>query len=73
MASTTRNIFTLGEYTDDTLAGEGVPLPSVWAGDTRFVDGRAKLPSNMYFTGIPSPAAAGLSLLPVFIFLEFVL
>jgi len=51
MASTTRNIFTLGEYNDDTLAGEGVPLPSVWAGDTRFVDGRAKLPSNMYFTG----------------------
>ena len=51
MASTTRNIFTLGEYNDETLAGEGVPLPSVWAGDTRFVDGRAKLPSNMYFTG----------------------
>ena len=51
MASTTRNIFTLGEYSDDTIAGEGVPLPSVWAGDTRFVDGRAKLPSNMYFTG----------------------
>ena len=50
MASTTRNIFTLGEYNDETLAGEGVPLPSVWAGDTRFVDGRAKLPSNMYFT-----------------------
>jgi hypothetical protein len=39
MASTTRNIFTLGEYNDDTLAGEGVPMPSVWYGDTRFIDG----------------------------------
>ena len=27
--------------------------------------------SNIYFTGIPSPAAAGLSLLPLFIFFEF--
>jgi len=27
--------------------------------------------SNMYFVGVPSPAAAGLSLLPLFIFFEF--
>ena len=27
--------------------------------------------SNTYFVGIPSPAAAGLSLLPIFIFIEF--
>ncbi len=27
--------------------------------------------SNIYFTGVPSPAAAGLSLLPIFIVLEF--
>jgi CDP-diacylglycerol--serine O-phosphatidyltransferase len=26
---------------------------------------------NLYFTGVPSPAAAGLSLLPLFIFFEF--
>ena len=51
MASTTRNIFTLGEYNDATIEGDGVPLPSVWYGDTRFIDGRVKLNSNMYFTG----------------------
>ena len=27
--------------------------------------------TNVYFTGVPSPAAAGLSLLPLFIFFEF--
>ena len=27
--------------------------------------------SNIYFTGVPSPAAAGLSLLPLFIYFEF--
>ena len=27
--------------------------------------------SNVYFTGVPSPAAAGLSLLPLFIYFEF--
>ena len=30
-----------------------------------------KIDSNIYFTGVPSPAAAGLSLLPIFIYLEF--
>ena len=30
-----------------------------------------KIDSNIYFTGVPSPAAAGLCLLPIFIFLEF--
>ena len=30
-----------------------------------------KIDSNMYFVGVPSPAAAGLSLLPLIIFLEF--
>lgn len=30
MASTTRNIFTLGEYNDSTLAGEGVSVDSVF-------------------------------------------
>ena len=30
-----------------------------------------KIDSNIYFTGVPSPAAAGLTLLPVFIYLEF--
>ena len=30
-----------------------------------------KIDSNIYFTGVPSPAAAGLTLLPIFIFLEF--
>ena len=30
-----------------------------------------KIDSNIYFTGIPSPGAAGLSLLPVFIVFEF--
>tara|TARA_Y100001960_G_scaffold211210_1_gene220436 strand:- start:196 stop:927 length:732 start_codon:yes stop_codon:yes gene_type:complete len=27
--------------------------------------------SNIYFVGVPSPAAAGLTLLPIFIFIEF--
>ena len=30
-----------------------------------------EIDSNIYFTGVPSPAAAGLTLLPIFIFLEF--
>ena len=30
-----------------------------------------KIDSNIYFVGVPSPAAAGLSLLPIFIFFEF--
>ena len=30
-----------------------------------------KIDSNIYFTGVPSPAAAGLTLLPIFIYLEF--
>ena len=30
-----------------------------------------EIDSNIYFTGVPSPAAAGLTLLPVFIYLEF--
>ena len=51
MASTTRNIFTLGEYNDDTLAGEGVPLPSVWYGDTRFIDGISKTVNTGYAVG----------------------
>ena len=51
MASTTRNIFTLGEYNDDTLAGEGVPMPSVWYGDTRFIDGISKTVNTGYAVG----------------------
>ena len=31
----------------------------------------APIDTNVYFTGVPSPAAAGLSLLPLFIFFEF--
>ena len=30
-----------------------------------------KIDPSIYFTGVPSPAAAGLTLLPVFIYLEF--
>ena len=30
-----------------------------------------EIDSNIYFVGVPSPAAAGLTLLPVFIYLEF--
>ena len=43
MADITRNIFSLSEYSDDTTAGEGVPIPSVWtadsAGDNAYVGG----------------------------------
>ena len=36
------------------------------------IDTRHKeIDSKIYFTGVPSPAAAGLTLLPVFIYLEF--
>ena len=34
MADITRNIFSLSEYSDDTTAGEGVPIPSVWTADS---------------------------------------
>ena len=37
----------------------------------RYIFSPQKIDSNIYFTGVPSPAAAGLTLLPVFIYLEF--
>ena len=33
MADTNRNIFSLSEYSDNTIAGEGISLPSVWGRD----------------------------------------
>ena len=32
MADTTRNIFSLSEYSDDTIIGDGIPLTEVWTG-----------------------------------------
>ena len=32
MADTTRNIFSLSEYSDDTVIGDGIPLTEVWTG-----------------------------------------
>ena len=33
MADTTRNIFSLSEYSDDTIAGDGIPVDSVFLTD----------------------------------------
>ena len=33
MADTTRNIFSLSEYSDDTIAGDGIPVDSVYLTD----------------------------------------
>ena len=35
MANNTRNIFSLSEYSDSTIAGDGVPVPSVWMESAR--------------------------------------
>ena len=43
MADTTRNIFSLSEYSDDTIAGEGISVDSVYVDDA--------YPNTGYFAG----------------------
>ena len=44
MADTTRNIFSLSEYSDDTIAGEGISIDSVYVNDS--------YPNTGYFSSI---------------------
>ena len=50
MADTTRNIFSLSEYSDDTIAGEGISVDSVYvrdnAADNAYIGGGTGGPSG---------------------------
>ena len=50
MADTTRNIFSLSEYSDDTIAGDGIPVDSVYvkpnAADNAYIGGGTGGPSG---------------------------